>query len=127
MFDPFAFEPPSAEFARAVKVSILKSIFIKKEFTIPDIAGHEFQRHDRGQTCRRTAGEKFARTGRPRQDQQTGTPSGALSGQVRGLQLPGGGYQVARTRHRPDGPFGRNGADGADLGFLFREYAQHAG
>ena len=28
----------SAEFARAVKVSILKSIFIKKEFTIPDIA-----------------------------------------------------------------------------------------
>ena len=38
MFDPFAFEPPSAEFARAVKVSILKSIFIKKEFTIPDIA-----------------------------------------------------------------------------------------
>ena len=34
----FASESPLAEFARAVKVSILKKIFAKKEFTIPDIA-----------------------------------------------------------------------------------------
>ena len=60
MFDPFAFEPPSAEFARAVKVSILKSIFIKKEFTTPDIAQATIrQSGDIARTMERDTGVEF--------------------------------------------------------------------